>query len=488
LRTSHAILWFFCAAASAFLPSCATEKEAVLAITNGTVVDPTGRAPLAGQTVIVRGQRIVAVGAAASLRVPPRAHIVDATGKFLIPGLADLHIHLTAAGEPDGSRKFMFPLLLANGITTVRDMGGFLESLRPLRREIEAGKRLGPRMVYAGPYLDGSPPSFEPSLVVTNREQADQAVRQVLSLGADFIKVQSRLSREAYFAIAESSKEEHVSFVGHVPDRVTAAEAAEAGQRSVEHLTNVLRGCSREEPRLMRQQFFEPAKKETPADSRARALRSEREILESYSEETADGLIDKFVRNHVWQTPTLVVLKYVAFPTLQTIGSADPRLSYLPSNERNLWEHARSEWRQNLSPAESELHAELFRKSLSVVLRMQKAGVKILAGTDSPAPYVFPGFALHDELELLAEAGLAPREALEAATSNAAEFLGAAEDSGSIAAGKYADMVLLDANPLADIRNTQKIRAVILRGKLLDRLALDALLDGVRQSVAGEKE
>ena len=192
------------------------------------------------------------------------------------------------------------------------------------------------------------------------------------------------------------------------------------------------------------------------------------------------------MQNQVWQTPTLVVLKTVAFPTLEAVGLPDARTQYLPANELNLWQRSRSELRQSVSPAESELHAELFAKSLSIVARMQKAGVKILAGTDSPAPYVFPGFALDDELQLLVEAGLTPIEALQAATSNAAEFFGAARDSGSIAAGKYADMVLLDANPLDDIRNTQKIRAVILRGRLLDRRALDALLDGERrQSRAG---
>jgi hypothetical protein len=175
-----------------------------------------------------------------------------------------MHVHLTAAGEPDGSRKFVLPLLLANGITSVRDMGGYLESLIPLRHEIEEGKRLGPRIVTPGPYLDGSPPSFEPSMVVTNRVQANEDVHQLVLRRVDFIKVQSLLSRDAYFAIAEASKQEHITFVGHVPDRITAAEAADAGQHTIEHLTNVLRGCSRDEPKLMREQVSIPLKQQAP--------------------------------------------------------------------------------------------------------------------------------------------------------------------------------------------------------------------------------
>jgi hypothetical protein len=207
----------------------------------------TGATPLADQTVIIKKDRIVNIGASNAVAIPRGAQTLDARGKFLIPGLADMHIHLSAAGEPEGSRKFMLPLLLANGITGVRDMGGYLESLNPLRKEIAEGKRFGPRMVTPGPYLDGSPPSFEPSLVVTNAVEADEDVHQLVALGVDFIKVQSILSREAYFAIAQSAQREHITFVGHVPDRVTAAEAADAGQHSIEHLTNVLLFARRSE-------------------------------------------------------------------------------------------------------------------------------------------------------------------------------------------------------------------------------------------------
>lgn len=460
------------AVAGTLLSSCAAPQKNVLAITHVAVIDMTGAAPLVDQTVVIEKERIAALGTAAATRIPRGAKVIDGSGKFLIPGLADMHVHLTAAGEPDGSRKLMIPLLLANGITTVRDMGGYLESLVPLRKEIAQGKLAGPRIFYAGPYLDGDPPSFQPSLVVSNRAQADEDVRQLVGRGVDFIKVQSMLSREAYFAIAEAAKREQIAFVGHVPDHVTAAEAADAGQRSIEHLTNVLRGCSRDEGKLMREQFYLPPKKQSAAQAHARIVRWQQQILDSYSQERAAALIAEFVRNEVWQTPTLVLLRNDAFPVLTNDAPAKPETKFIPRKTLELWENTRSTQMRNVTPAESALRSRLFAKSSSLVAQMQKAGVKILAGTDAPAPYVYPGFALHEELQLLVAAGLTPMQALQAATRSPAEFLGVANDSGTVASGKYADLVLLDANPLENIRNTRGIRAVVLRGKLLDPDAL----------------
>ena len=265
----------------------------------------TGAPARADQTVIIKKDRVAGIGASNTVTIPGGAQILDAQEKFLIPGLVDMHTHLTAAGEPDGSRKFMLPLLLANGITTVRDMGGYLESIRPLQKEIAEGKRLGPRIFTPGPYLDGSPPSFQPSLVVTNSVAASEDVHQLVALGVDFIKVQSMLSRDAYFAIAKAAQREHITFVGHVPDQLTAAEAADAGQHSIEHLTNVLRGCSRDEPKLMREQLYIPLKQETTEQSHSRMVQWQHELLDSYSREKAAALIAKFKEEDVWQTPTL---------------------------------------------------------------------------------------------------------------------------------------------------------------------------------------
>ena len=463
---------------SALLPltSCAPPRKDVLAITHVGVVDMTGAPPRADQTLIIEKQRITALGPSDSTEIPRGAQILDARGKFLIPGLVDMHIHLTAAGEPDGSRKFIVPLLLANGITGVRDMGGYVDSIFPLRKEIAEGKRLGPQIVTPGPYLDGNPPSFQPSLVVTNSAEANEDVRQLVKRGVDFIKVQSILSRDAYFAVAAAAWREHMVFVGHVPDHITASEAADASQHSIEHLTNVMRGCASDEPRLMRQQFYVSKTKQSLSQSRARESRWLHRLVQEYSPEKCAELFAKFKEKDVWQTPTLVLLKDDAFPTLENRATSDERRKYIPRVVLDTWKKSGSEQTKGMSAQNSVLHAQLLRKSMLIVGEMQKAGVKILAGTDSPAPYVFPGSSLHDELQLLVESGLTPMQALQAATSRPAEFLHTTQDSGTVEVGRFADLLMLDADPLDNIAGTRKIRAVILHGKLLDRAALDQLL------------
>ncbi len=455
-------------AAICLLGSCKKPQSSALAITHVNVIDMTGAPPALDQTVLIDKEKIIALDAHGSVSIPADAKILDARGKFLIPGLSDMHVHLTGAGEPNGSREFFLPLLLANGITSVRDMGGYLDSLVPLRKEIEEGKRLGQRIVFAGPYLDGDPPAFQPAIVIKVRAQADDAVQTLKQPGVDFIKVQSNLSRDAYFAIAEAAKKQNISFVGHIPDRVTAWEAADAGQQSIEHLTNVLRACSTKEPDLMRKQFR--------VSSRTGQFAWQRELLDSYSEQKAAELIAEFRERNVWQTPTLILLRNVAFASAELNLPSDSRTKYVPRKLLEIWRHGYEQQTKDITTEQAAARMMLLRRSLGITEQMQKGGVKILAGTDSAAPYVVPGFSLHEELALLVKAGFTPSEALQAVTRNPAEFLGRVDSQGTIAVGKNADLVLLDANPLDDIHNTQKIRAVVLRGKLLDRAALDQLL------------
>jgi imidazolonepropionase-like amidohydrolase len=459
-----------------FAAACSCPHNPALAITHVTVIDATGSAAQPDMTVTIANQRIQSIGPSATTNIPRGVQELDGTGKFLIPGLVDMHVHLTGAGEPGGSREFFLPLLLANGITTVRDMGGYLESLIPLRQEINQGKRIGPQIFFAGPYLDGSPPSFQPSFVVTNSVEASEDVHSLVQRGVDFIKVQSSLSRKAYIAIAEASKREHISFVGHVPDSVTAMEASDTGQKSIEHLTGVLRACSKDEPKLMREEFLPGPKKETPAQSHARQVAWQRELLTNYSDKKAAELIDAFVHNETWQVPTLILLKKDAYPTPSADLSSDSRQKFVPKHFLEGWEKGTADRDKETTPQEFELRSALMLKAIRLVGKMQSSGVRIMAGTDSAAPYVFPGSALHEELALLVQAGLTPMQAIQAATKSPAEFLGKLKTQGTIEQGKFADLLLLDADPLAEIKNTQKIRAVILRGKLLDRAILDGLL------------
>jgi hypothetical protein len=478
--TSH-FTYFF---AAICLFGCSKPAGSILAVTHVTVIDATGAPTRPDMTVLINDREIAVVGGFSSVSIPRNAQIIDANGKFLIPGLVDAHLHLTDAGEPNGSREFFLPLLLANGITTVRDMGGYLESLVPLRRDIRQGKRFGPEIFFAGPYLDGSPPSFQPSLVVTNGVEAAEDVHTLVQQGVDFIKVQSILSRDAYFAIAQAARPEHISFVGHVPDRVTAAEASDAGQKSVEHLTGVLRACSSEEPRLMREQFQARPKNATPESSHAREMQWERELLQTYSNKQAGALITKFVHNQTWQVPTLILLRNDAYPGPETDSPDDPLLQFVPRTIAAKWKQVRLTQDKLSSASDFELREQLLAQSMHVVAQMESSGVPILAGTDSAAPYVIPGFALHEELALLVKAGLSPMQALQAATKNPAAFLGKSATQGTIEAGKNADLLLLDADPLEDIRNTRRIRAVILGGRLLDRSSLDKFLSSVQTFAA----
>jgi imidazolonepropionase-like amidohydrolase len=478
-------LFLFLAFGFANIYGCAkTQRKPLVAITHVNVIDATGAPIQPDRTVVVSGQTIVAIGSSQSTAIPRNARILDGTGKFLIPGLVDSHVHLSGSGEPGGSREFIVPLLLANGITTVRDMGGYLESLEPLRREIQRGKRVGPQIFFAGPYLDGSPPSFEPSLVVTNAVEASEDVHTLVQQGVDFIKVQSILSREAYFAIAQAARRERITFVGHVPDHVTAAEASDAGQKSVEHLTGVLRACSSDEPRLMQEQFLAGPKNATRQSSHARELGWEGQLLSTFSEKQCGALLARFVHNETWQTPTVILLKNDAYPGPETDSAADARLRFVPRTITEKWKQVRITQDKLVSPAEFALREKLLSESVHVVTEMQTAGVHILAGTDSAAPYIVPGFSLHQELDLLVHAGLSPMQALQTATKNPAEFLGKSNTQGTIEAGKTADLLLLDGNPLQDIHNTGTINALILRGELIDRAALDRLLSSAEKFAA----
>jgi hypothetical protein len=458
------------------LTSCSQPQPPSLAITHVTVIDVNGAPSQRDSTVVIADSRITAVGPSSSLHIPLGTNVIDASGKFLIPGLADMHVHLTGAGEPVGSREFILPLLITNGVTTVRDMGGSVVLLKQLRQEIDSGERIGPQIFFTGPYLDGDPPYFQPSIVVRNAQGTAAAVQQLKLDGVDFIKVQSRLQPAAYFAIADASRRAGMRYVGHVPDAISAHAASEAGQASIEHLTGVLLACSTREDELRRRQLAAPSPYDSVNQSLERLRDWQQDLLNSYSDEKAAKLFQTFVANHTWQVPTFPLLIHLAYLTPETDLANDSRMKYVPAGVRKNWDAGRRENLVNQGATEFQMRSELVKRSLAVFNQMHAAGVPVMAGTDTTTPNVFPGFALHEDLNYFVQAGLTPLEALQSATIKPAEFLGHAGDQGTIASGKRADLVLLSANPLDDIRSTQKIDAVIVNGKLLNRGDLDALL------------
>jgi imidazolonepropionase-like amidohydrolase len=410
-------------------------------------------------TVVVAGERILDVGTVDQVTVPAGARVVDATGKFLMPGLWDMHVHWYD--------KPLLKLFTANGITGVRQMFGYPLHLE-WRRELEAGMLPGPRMVIASPIIDGPRPFWPDSISVSSPDDGRKAVQRVKKYGADFVKVYSYLPRDAYFAIAEEAKKEHIPFAGHVPWSVSAAEASDAGQKSIEHLTGIILACSAQETEIRGK-----IPQATPFAGRAGI---EAQARQTYDEKKARALFERFVKNGTWQCPTLTVLRSSAYLDDKDFR-ADPRLRYMPAQVRQRWERAEESRLGNQNSANNYvLSKAIYSRELELVGVMNRAGVPILAGTDTGNPYCFPGFSLHDELGLLVKAGLTPAEALRAATINPATFLGFENRLGTVEKDRLADLVLLDANPLEDIHNTQRIAAVVQNGRLLDRKALDKML------------
>jgi ketosteroid isomerase-like protein len=428
-------------------------------ITQVVVIDTeTGReAP--DQTVIVSGEKIVDIRASGTKSAPMNARIVNGKGKYLIPGLWDMHVHTW-------DYESTYPLYVANGVTGVRDMFGPPDANK-FRRELAAKDILTPHFYLASPIVDGHPAVWPQSIEVTTADQAKNVVNDQKQNGSDFIKVYSRLSRDAYFAIVAEAARVGIPVEGHVPIQITAREASDAKQKTFEHLYGIALACSAREQALQAKLTVTSPMKERAAIAA--------EAANSYSEPKCDQLFQRLKTNGNWQVPTLTVLRSFGFLNDPQFRQ-DRRLRYFIKDFRD-WVNPKDDFRLRDWTAEDfDIERKQFDFSKKVVGAMFRAGVPLLAGTDTGNPFCFPGFSLHDELALLVESGLTPLAALQAATRNAAMFMGATDRYGSVSKGKIADLVLLDADPLQDIHNTSKISEVFLHGREFDRASLDGIL------------
>jgi imidazolonepropionase-like amidohydrolase len=445
--------------------------SAPIAITNVAVIDVRTGAVSPGTTVVVTGNRISGLGRAGVVSLPAGARELDATGRFLIPGLWDMHVHATFPGLDAA----FLPALVANGVTGVREMFSTLAAVDSSRARIGRGEMAGPRIVASGNLVDGRPPIWPGSVVVTTPDEGRRAVDSLAAGGADFIKVYSRLSREAYFAIAEAARSRGIPFAGHVPALVRVAEAAAAGQRSIEHLTGLLGACSAREEELIGR-VAEAARSPKGWDSVGRVNRLLGEdYLASFDSARCEAVGRDLARHRVWLVPTLAVLYSVAHLD-DTALRADPRLRYVPAAFRAGWDPSRDFRFRNRTARDWAVAKRTHARQLEIVALLRRAGVRFLAGTDLANPYVYPGFSLHDELARFVEIGFTPLEALQSATLHPAEFLGMTDSLGVIEPGRVADLVLLDGDPLEDVRNVGRIAAVVANGRLIDRAARDSLL------------
>jgi imidazolonepropionase-like amidohydrolase len=449
------------------------EETKKLAITHVSVVDANSGEIKVNQTVVIASGKVLRILPSVEYRPEAGAQIVEARGKYMIPGLWDMHVHIAGlSADPKWSKVVVLPLLTAMGVTGVRDMGGDLSALQGWRRQIESGKLIGPHIIAGGPMLILRGKKTPEQIPISNEEQARDAVRSLKLAGADFVKIIDLPSREAFFAVADEAKRQNLPFVGHVPPVVTASEASDAGMRSIEHVvySNLEMDCSANEAELRAAEKAARATHE--AGTSARLLQ---EAMTSYDPQKAAALWERFRRNGTWLVPTLVSIEALsghnAAPETQ---ASDPRLEYLPDSLRKEWDPRTPE--NQFSAGDQQWWAQQYINDGKLTASMRKGGVALLAGSDSLDRFVFPGFALHRELELLTVAGMTPLEALRAATSDAAKFLGREGEFGVVANGARADLVLLDENPLEKISNTTKIFAVIRDGVYLDRTALNLML------------
>ncbi len=417
-----------------------------------TVIDATGAGSKPNMSVVVVGDRIADIGPAGKIRTPRGAKVVNGTGKFLIPGLWDMHTHVYELGE------LGLALFVANGVTGIREMGGGdFKQLTSWRDKVEQGALTGPRMELSGPILEST--RFvqlleridNASLVgkrigVTTEAEADTAVDSLKALGVDFLKIRTSASPAAYRAIAAAAKRVGLTLVGHAPGGVSLVDVCDAGQRSIEH------GLV---------------------------------LLNNYTDAEWKEIARRFVSNGTFSVPTLIAERgFRHMPDKDVLAIIDDRENRIDTRRRYMPAALLEYWRKSMDLKKFEGTpidwGEVRKKNLHGFRLMHAAGVSMMAGTDVGAPLVFPGFGLHEELELLVrEIGMTPLEALQCATRDPARFLGLGDSLGTVEKGKLADLVLLGADPLLSIGNTQKIAAVMVRGKLYPKAALKEMLVAV---------
>ena len=445
-----------------------------LAITGVTVVPMTSETTLENAVVVVRDGRIEAVGPAGAVAVPAGARRIDGRGKYLIPGLADMHTHLYSddPAMPDSLGPYEVGVMVANGVTVARFMIGTAEHLR-LRREVEAGRVLGPQLWVASPQFAGK--QYDNGVVVTTPENARRAVRAAAEAGYDFIKLTMHITRPVYDAIVDEGARRGIRIIGHVDPQVGVVRALEAGQQ-IEHLDGyfeaILADSAMGRISVSNYGVFQPKNWET---------------LDHIDDAKITAIAEATARAGVWSTPTLTI-----FNTAFAVGETDeamqrrPDWRMIPPTVRALYLGARTKyWQTAATDAHRRRYVEV-RNGLT--RRIAEAGGKILAGSDTPEWLMAYGWTLHRELEALVGAGLTPYQALEAATRNPAEFLQALGEWGTIERGKRADLVLISGNPLEDIRNTSRIAGVAIGGRWLEPGELERLVERASERLDGAPE
>jgi imidazolonepropionase-like amidohydrolase len=414
------------------IPQTLPHADSVIAIRDVTVLPMDSATAVQNQTVIVRGNRIERIGPAKSVAISPGATVADGRGKYLLPGLADMHVHLAGPDEPAGTAEAELILYLANGVTTVRNMRGFAEHLA-LRDRVARGELPGPNIITAGPGLDGES--------AKSPAEGEQAVREQKRLGYDLIKVLPGLSLATYDAIARTSREVGIPYAGHVPAAVDVMHAIDMGQQTIEHLDGYIE------------------------------LRIDRTPL---TQEKIAALVRRTLEAGVWNVPTMAVMEANLGVLDVAQLRARPELAYTPDARVQRWIKMRASDR---SP--KDVGVRMQRDRMLFLKALNEAHARILFGTDSPQLFNVPGFSIYREMELMADAGMSNFEILRSATEQVGEYTG--KSCGVIKPEACADLILVDGNPLADLGNLRRLSGIVTRGRWIPWSDLQRRLKDIRE-------
>lgn len=469
----------------AFLIACTPDQtfENAICIENITVIDPLDGAT-EGQTVVIKDGKIHKIAPSTELKLSSDNTVINGAGKFMIPGLWDAHVHFAYMEE---IAPRMFDLFMLYGITSVRDTGGRIELVSDYRKQSIANPTTAPRVKIAGPLLDGMPNVYDgsdpghPPLSVGLKTVVDvnKKIDELNEAGVDLLKAYEMLTPEQFTAVINKARELGLKVTGHVPLSMDVISASNGGLNSMEHLRNVELSCASNADELLAQrgQMLKNDKNLSGSELRSSMHEAQRETaVNNFSEEKAKEVIETLARNGTWQIPTLALNTLRAEQFMKQPWWSES-IQYLPDTTATKWQSIVDRIKESEVPPFQQTYAAWMFK---MVGQMHKAGVEFMAGTDTPIGFQTPGVSLHNELAMMVKAGFTPLGAIKSATYNPAFYFGMQDELGSVKEGMWADLLILNADPLKDIENTRQIDAVIKQGQYYNQEALNEIRGRLR--------
>ncbi|WP_353780052.1 amidohydrolase family protein [Winogradskyella sp. 3972H.M.0a.05] len=465
--------------------SCQSEItiDADVVIQNVAVVNVTSGEIESSRDVFIKGNRIQKIETNSETKKYRNAKVIDGSGKYLIPGLWDMHTHpddpeVWRMNPKTEDKDLLLPLFVAHGVTGIRDMAGDLNLVKRWRRLAKNDSLIAPKIIAGGPLLDGPNPMWDGSVGIASTEQVKPVVDSLIAEGVDFLKVYSLLPRDIYLELSNYANELDFPFVGHVPFTVPPSEAATTGMKSQEHLLEIIKECS------IKFDDNTLARIRSAQTGANRSVIANDYRLSNFSETKADSLYQLFVEHDIWHCPTLSMWYKNAWFEYE-LTKDKTQLAYLPEYLQKYWTPEHNDHLKNRDNEDFiNIKKRLYKKYLDIVSKMNSKGVKLLAGTDMGAnPLCFPGIGVYNELEAFVDADLSTLEALQTATINPAVFLEIQNDYGTVEEGKIADLVLLNENPLANISNVRSVNSVIQNGNVYDDSEISKIKKEIKDKI-----